>query len=278
MLLQDCNPFIRTAQIQPAIIERTGLRKAYDYRFFYIPEHEGSVLIEDRVYPLRPHTAIIIPPNTAYDFRGHLKVIVVNFDVTRRFASRKQPVFPPRVANFDPNMLFETELLEGFEQPFVLHTNGNLQGSILQLVYWFNSHDPQADAKASAQLKLLLAELLTGPQNANDQKAEDILIYIRMHAASIHCNEDVARVFGYHPVYLNDMIKSATGKTLHTVITDAKLQMACQCLTETDETIEGITYLTGFCSRTHFCTLFKKKLGLSPAQYRKQYTKRVCCK
>lgn len=36
MLLQDCNPFIRTAQIQPAIIERTGLRKAYDYRFFYI--------------------------------------------------------------------------------------------------------------------------------------------------------------------------------------------------------------------------------------------------
>ena len=92
----------------------------------------------------------------------------------------------------------------------------------------------------------------------------------RMHAASIRSNEAVARVFGYHPVYLNDLIKQATGKTLHSLITDAKLQLACQYLSETEETIESIAMLAGFCSRTHFCTLFKKTLGLSPTQYRKR--------
>lgn len=273
MLLQDCNPFIRAAQIQPAILERTGLRKAYDYRLFYILEHEGSVLIEDQNYPIQPDSVIIIPPNTAYDFQGQLKVAVLNFDITRSFADRTHPLFPPRVAEFDPSLLFETKLLEGFDRPLVLHTNGSIQSSILQIVYYFNSQGPYTDAKASAQLKLLFAELLTENEDPKNKKTEKILIYIRMHAASIRSNEDVARAFGYHPVYLNDLIRDSTGKTLHAVITDAKLQTACHCLTDTDESIEAISCLAGFCSRTHFCTLFKKKLGLSPAQYRKRHTK-----
>jgi AraC-like DNA-binding protein len=268
-LLQDCNPFIRAAQIQPAILERTGLRKAYDYRLFYILENKGNVLIDDQMYPIQPDSVIILPPGTPYDFLGQLKVVVLNFDITRGFAHMTQPLFPPRVAEFDPSLLFDTQLLDGFHQPMVLHTNGCLQSSILQLTYDFNSNEQYADARSSAQLKLLFAALLSLNDDPKNRRAEQILIYIRMHAASIRSNEDVARVFGYHPVYLNDLIKGATSKTLHAVISDAKLQIACQCLTETDEPIEAIAYLAGFCSRTHFCTLFKKKLGLSPAQYRK---------
>ena len=269
MLLQDCNPYIRAAQIQPAVLERTGLRKAYDYRIFYILENEGNILIEDQVFPIRPDSVIVLPPNTAYDFRGQIKVVVLNFDITRRFAHRTQPIFPPRVAEFDPSLLLETELLEEFHRPVVLHTNGSLQKDILQIVFHFNSQGKYADAQASAQLKLLFAGLLAANEDPRDKQAEKILIHIRMHAASIRSNEDVARAFGYHPVYLNDLIKRATGKTLHSVITDAKLQIACQWLRETAESIESISYLAGFCSRTHFCTLFKKKLGLSPVQYRK---------
>ena len=268
MLLQDCNPYIRAAQIQPAVLERTGLRKAYDYRIFYILDSEGNILIDDEIFPIHSDSVIVLPPNTAYDFLGQIKVVVLNFDVTRRFAHQTQPIFPPNVAEFDPALLMETELLDEFDRPVVLHTNGNLQKDILQIVFHFNSKGKYADAQASAQLKLFFAELLAADEDPKDKQVEKILIHIRMHAASIRNNEDVARAFGYHPVYLNDLIKRATGKTLHSVITDAKLQLACQCLAETAESIEAISYLAGFCSRTHFCTLFKKKLGLSPAQYR----------
>lgn len=274
MLLQDCNPYIRAAQIQPAVLEHTGLRKAYDYRIFYILDGNGNILIEDGIYPIRPDSIIVLPPNTAYDFQGQIKVVVLNFDITRRFAHRTQPVFPPRAAEFDPSLLMETELLEDFDRPQVLHSNGSLQKDILQIVFHFNSKVKYADAQASAQLKLFFAELSATNEDPKDKQVEKILIHIRMHAASIRNNEDVARAFGYHPVYLNNLIKRSTGKTLHTVITDAKLQIACQCLSETAETIEAISCLTGFCSRTHFCTLFKKKLGLSPVQYRKLHTKR----
>ena len=275
MLLQDCNPYIRAAQIQPAVLEHTGLRKAYDYRIFYILDGNGNILIEDGIYPIRPDSIIVLPPNTAYDFQGQIKVVVLNFDITRRFAHRTQPIFPPRAAEFDPSLLMETELLEDFDHPQVLHSNGSLQKDILQIVFHFNSKVKYADAQASAQLKLFFAELSATNEDPKDKQVEKILIHIRMHAASIRNNEDVARAFGYHPVYLNNLIKRSTGKTLHTVITDAKLQIACQCLSETAETIEAISCLTGFCSRTHFCTLFKKKLGLSPAQYRKIHAKQA---
>ena len=275
MLLQDCNPYIRMAQIQPAILERTGLRKAYEYRIFYIMENEGFIQIEDESYPIRQDSVIILPPNTPYDFRGRLKVAVLNFDITRRFAHQTQPLFPPSVAEFVPSLMMETELLDGFDRPIVLHTNGSLQNDILKIVFHFNSHRKCADASASAQLKLLFAELSDANEDPKDKQAEKILTHIRMHAASIGCNEDVARTFGYHPVYLNELIKRCTGKTLHSVIVEAKLQIACQYLTKTTETIETISALAGFCSRAYFCVLFKKKFGLSPAQYRKHQAKQT---
>ena len=88
MLLKDCNPFVRIAQIQPAVLERTGPRMAYDYRLFYILENSGSILIEGIRYEICPDTMIVIPPATAYDFQGKLKTCVLNFDITQSFSHR----------------------------------------------------------------------------------------------------------------------------------------------------------------------------------------------
>lgn len=274
MLLKDCNPFIRIAQTQPAVLERTGPRKAYDYRLFYILENSGSILIEGIRHDICPDTMIVIPPATAYDFQGRLKTCVLNFDITQRFSHRTQPLFPPCELEFNPDSLFETELLEGFEHPCVLQGDISTRDTVLRIISQFNTHGKYADAAVSALLKLLFCELLGRNTDPKDLLSEKVMSYIRIHAASIESNEDVARVFGYHPVYLGDLIKRTTGKTLHTVITEAKLQLACRWLAGTDESIDDIAQLTGFCSRAHFCTLFKKKLGVSPTEYRKN-TSRV---
>lgn len=269
MLLKDCNPFIRIAQIQNAVLERTGPRKAYDYRLFYILENSGSILIEGTLYDIGPDTMIVIPPATAYDFQGRLKTCVLNFDITQRFSHRTQPLFPPCEEEFDPKSLFETELLEGFGQPCVLQGDISARDTVLQIVSRFNTEGKYADAAVSAMLKLLFAELLGRNADPRDKLSEKVMSYIRIHAASLNSNEDVAQTFGYHPVYLGELIKRTTGKTLHTAIMEAKLQLACRWLAGTEESVDDIAHLTGFCSRAHFCTLFKKKLGVSPAEYRK---------
>lgn len=271
MLLKDCNPFIRIAQTQPAVLERTGPRKAYDYRLFYILESSGSILIEGIRHNICPDTMIVIPPATAYDFQGRLKTCVLNFDITQRFSHRTQPLFPPCEEEFDPDSLFETELLEGFAYPCVLQGDISTRDTVLQIVSRFNTEGQYADAAVSAMLKLLLAELLSRNTDPRDKLSEKVMSYIRIHAASINGNDDVARAFGYHAVYLGELIKRTTGKTLHTAITEAKLQLACHWLAGTEESVDDIAHLAGFCSRAHFCTLFKKKLGVSPTEYRKNH-------
>ena len=273
MLLKDCNPFIRIAQTQPAVLERTGPRKAYDYRLFYILENSGIILIEGVRYDIGPDTMIVIPPATAYDFQGRLKTCVLNFDITQGFSHRTQAQFPPREEEFDPNSLFETELLEGFERPCVLQGDISARDTVLRIINQFNTHGIYAGATTSALLKLLLCELLSRSTDPKEKLSEKVMSYIRTHAASINGNEDVAQAFGYHPVYLGELIRHTTGKTLHAAITEAKLQLACRWLAGTEESIDDIAHLAGFCSRAHFCTLFKKKLGVSPTQYRKRNTK-----
>lgn len=268
MLLKDCNPYIRAAAIHPAILERSGLRKAYDYRLFYILENTGSILINDGCYDIGPDTIVVIPPATPYDFREKMKVCVLNFDITRNFAHRTTPQFPPNVEKFDPNALFETELLEHFERPQLIQGNQRTQESVLKIIKQFNTQGEYADAACSAMLKMFFSELLTCNISAEDSLIEEIMSYVRINVASVTGNEYVAQAFGYHPVYLSSLIKRNTGKTLHTVITDAKLEIACQWLTGTDEKMDEIAYLAGFCSRTHFCTIFKKKFGVSPKEYR----------
>lgn len=269
MLLKDCNPFIRNAQVQPAILERTGPRKAYDYRLFYILENSGSILIDGNRHDVCPDTMIIIPPAIAYDFQGRLKTCLLNFDITQRFSHRKQPLFPPREEKFDPDLLFETELLEGFEHPCILQGDISTRDPLLRIISQFNTERKFADAAVSAMLKLLFAEILGRHTDPKDKLSERVMSYIRIHATSINSNEDVAQAFGYHPVYLGELIKRTTGKTLHTAIMEAKLQLACRWLAGTEESVDEIAHLTGFCSRAHFCTLFKKKLGISPTEYRK---------
>lgn len=272
MQLKDCNPYVRTAQIQSEILEKTGLRKAYDYRLFYILENSGTLIVGETRYNLCPDTIIILPPATPYDFEGKLKCGVLNFDMSRDFSHCTLPLFPPIVAEFDFNSLYDTKLLDDFDEPYVHQGNYSTKQTFLKIVDQFNAHSKNSDAMTSAMLKLLFAEILNHNLTPEEKLVEKIMNYVYNNAESVGTNEDVAKELGYHPVYLSQLLRRVTGKTLHTFILDAKLKVACRWLAETDKKIDDITVLSGFCSRAHFCTLFKNKLKVSPAEYRKSHS------
>jgi len=269
MKLEKCNPFIRAAEIQPAVLEGSGPRKAYDYRLFYILENQGTIYINGKTYDLCADTLIIIPPIMEYYFRGHLKTIVLNFDVTRRFDERAVPICPPRTHEFDPALLFDTETIDEFSQPYFFKADITIREALLSIVSEFQTHSLYSDATVSAMLKLLFPKLLHHHTSSEERLCEKVKSYIRIHAASISNNQEVADAFGYHPVYLNEVFKESSGKTLHQAILDEKIQLSCRFLTQTDIPVTEIVSLTGFCSRTHFCTVFKEKMGYTPSAYRK---------
>lgn len=277
MQLPECNPYLRAAEIQPAILEGSGPRMAYDHRLFYVLEREGSLILADREVALSADTLIYIPPGTGYYFRGKLRVAVLNFDMTRSCSARRTPICPPPSAAFDPALCFDAVLADGLESPVVLPGDAALRAAMLELVRTFTGGGVQTDAASSAQLKSLLADLLTRLAPAAEpehQLAERIFGYIRLHAAEIEGNAALGEIFGYHPVYLGEIFRRRYGQTLHAAIVGERISLACRWLTQTDRSVEQIAFDTGFTSRSHFCTVFRRVMGAPPGHWRRAQTGR----
>ena len=68
---------------------------------------------------------------------------------------------------------------------------------------------------------------------------------------------------------LYDKIKSLTGLGINEYILKVKMDKACQYLSETNMTISEISDHLGFSSQRYFSTAFKRSVGISPSEFRK---------
>ena len=271
MELKDINPYIRAAMIQPAVLEGEGTRIAYDCRLFYILEGEGFFVTDEGETPIAPDTLIFFYPGFGYHFRGKMRVIVLNFDMTRISADREKAVCPPPAAEFDADMIFDRSTSSELTSPIVRTNSRHLRDELLTIVHYFDQTDPIADAATSARLKGFLVELVRGERRDEDVSGalvEEMRRYIRIHAAEIADNREIGQHFGYHPVYIATLFRERTGESLHRAILSERVRLAKEWLVRTELSIEEIAENVGFSSRSHFCTAFKEFAGVSPLKYR----------
>ena len=270
MNIQDCNPYLRVAAIQPAVLEGGEPRAAYDHRLFYILDGTGEMVLAGKTLALAPDTLLLIAPRTPYHFRGKMRVAVFNFDLTRSASHRTEAICPPPVALFEEALLFDTTLLKDYTAPLVRPQSADLREDILRLADGYAEGDAHADAMTSALMKQLLAELYADKrrQSATELLIDRVRRHIRLFATEIQSNEALAQHFGYHPVYLATLFRELTGSTLHHAILAERVRVAREYLARTNRSIEEIAAETGFSTRNHFCTVFKTFTGLSPRAYR----------
>lgn len=272
MKLTATNPYIRAAMLQPAVMEGKGLRKAFDHRLFLVLAGKGVLVTEQGEYPLFPDSLMIFPPAFGYCFRGKMRMLVLNFDLTRGAECRTEPICPPPAEIFDPAGIFDPETMEELPVPFLAKADEGVTEELYGLVSAFDQKSKIADAFCSAVLKKALAALLGSAAHPAPEKrlAERVRRYIGLHAPQIESSEEIARHFGYHPVYLAALFRRETGESLHGAVLNARVLAARQWLAAGDCTIDEIAYSAGFSSRSHFCTVFRERVGMTPGQYRKK--------
>lgn len=83
--------------------------------------------------------------------------------------------------------------------------------------------------------------------------------------------EDMAKELGLSPRYLSDSLKVETGKTAIEHIHLYLIEEAKNLLLEPRFTVSETAYHLGFEYPQYFSRLFKKKVGISPTEYRNQY-------
>ncbi len=74
--------------------------------------------------------------------------------------------------------------------------------------------------------------------------------------------------------YLSSLFKKRTGMNFIDYVIDRRIEKAKQLLNTTNETIEAISAQVGYGESNYFRRLFKKKVGLTPREYRRQNLRR----
>ncbi|HEY4287201.1 MAG TPA: helix-turn-helix domain-containing protein [Puia sp.] len=129
--------------------------------------------------------------------------------------------------------------------------------------YFWKDYNPIYEGNRSSQIvKSFKRNLESHYRDLVNGKVEKVF---RVH--------DYAALQSLHPSYLNNVIKSKTGKPITGWITEKTIAEARSLLQQSSLSIKEIAYLLGFAEATHFSNYFSKHTNVSPTDYRKQVVK-----
>lgn len=142
------------------------------------------------------------------------------------------------------------------------------------LVSELDGHRPRRDVAVNAQLALAAVALHRASvpseiETPGPGLGARALAFISSHALEGISLADVARHVGRSRTHTSEAVKRQTGRTVSDWIADARLAVARQLLSDTDESVEAVAFRVGFASRSHFHRTFKRLHGQSPTQWRR---------
>lgn len=95
--------------------------------------------------------------------------------------------------------------------------------------------------------------------------------FIRANACKGISVLSVAKGLGVSRRTLEIRVREATGKSVHTLITNVKLDEICRLLKETDLPISEVVTRSGYSLTTNAFVLFKKTFGMTMRAYRREH-------
>lgn len=93
--------------------------------------------------------------------------------------------------------------------------------------------------------------------------------------AAGHCLEplrltELAEVAGVHPAHLARAFRERYGCSLSEFVQRRRLDLACERMRATDESLAAVAAAMGFADQGHFTRRFKARLGVTPGEWRRR--------
>ena len=100
------------------------------------------------------------------------------------------------------------------------------------------------------------------------QRLSDVIDYVH---SNLHGNlgvAEIAKVAFMSPYYFGKLFKRSMGKTIHQYVLEQRVRRAQLLLSTTDIGLTEIACSVGLPNQSHFTTVFKTKLGVTPGYFR----------
>jgi two-component system response regulator YesN len=108
-------------------------------------------------------------------------------------------------------------------------------------------------------------------ENKNIELLHQVTQYIEKHCSETLSLQMVADHIYMNSTYLSKMFKEITGTMFSEYLSEVRLKKACVLLTDTNKNVSEIAEAAGFGNKLNLIRTFKKQLGMTPTDYRKQF-------
>lgn len=234
------------------------------YELYYLIDGERNYLTHSKIYPLTVDWITLTRPYVIHGTNGKkYERLLISF--SEDFLSTYfQPVLI--------DVFHEVFSVDAIPAQIVRQTP-----QIRELFFLIVNEAENGDLKMAAinlgVLLLLLYNAVKQLPAGTDgctlpTQMQEILEYVSNNASTIKNLEQVANHFYVSKYYLSHQFKNHTGFTFIEFLTKVKISRALHLLNHTNDSVAEISEACGFETPTYFGVVFKKKLHMTPLQYR----------
>ncbi|MGV3704710.1 MAG: AraC family transcriptional regulator [Arcticibacter sp.] len=232
-----------------------------EYILLYCTSGSGTVNVSGSTSVLKSNHFVILPKNTPHHYKSSLldpwSIYWLHFTgksadhLYQRYSELgAEPVF----------LAYSARRIEDFDQIFNLLAN-SFEERNLEIV----------NIKYLELLANFLYAQEIDPLTLGRDKITNSIQFMKKNPFSLYSVKDLAAQQHLSVTHYSKLFRDKTGTSPKQYFIQLKVQTACQYLYFTDKSIKEICRELGFNDPFYFSRLFKKLMGLSPANYRNQH-------
>ncbi|MBD2865124.1 helix-turn-helix transcriptional regulator [Paenibacillus sp. IB182363] len=243
----------------------------------FVHEGSGQLILEQSIFEVKPGTLIFLKPYQPHYLQmqigpgkpyirslmkyehNYLSENLKAFPQLREFhdyicsdTSTSQVQYVPDWKNFEQFLRENYERLQRY--PFY----NQMEGNALFLVNVFHYLYPLWKTGMVSKQK----------KQAAEPTVAKMIRWINENYEQEFQLEALAQAVHISPNYASYIFRQTTGKTIMEFLTDRRIKQACILLKTTAASVQEIGEKSGWVNFNYFCSIFKKRLGMTPKQYR----------
>ena len=260
-----------------------GPRMIYDYHFMYVMRGKGEIEINGTAYHAGEGDLFFNEPGVVHNILPDPSDPFLLNGLHFTFLPHEKlpyPIGPLEVSLFRREQIVERVSFKDFSWiPNHIDCREDVQvgEKLLAVTREYEEQKRYCKTRIDGLLKAWLAYVAqlvevggkAQPEARTKQSLRGVIDFIHAHYNEPLTYEMLGQQFSFHPNYINRMLRAWSGYSLHQYVLNLRMKKALDMLVYTSVPLGNIAALVGYEDVSYFTRIFKKKMGCTPGQVRK---------